>query len=704
MDDRKLTALDPLTTPADGDWQYIVDISDTTDGAEGTSKRVALSNARGYPRTAGEIAAVITPVNLQYEPGNVLRYGDNVSQGVTDMTAAVQSAVTLGAAYLPDGIYLITATVTVGANKTRISGESPSAVLKRGPLFYEPLIKCDGFDDFEASGFSIDGNLAGNPLDNGTYDPSGGGAAIVLLDQGEIVCIDSERANVHHIDVLNSITSPVMFHNCLDSHMYRCSSNGNAREGFHIISGRECSITNCSLYGASPLPWSCFATSGLAADSWEHRHRVTDNYAFDSQAAFITINTSSTLVADNIIGKKLAIASTGPGIRLGHATAGADANNATVHGNYIFDIDDVGAGGIGRWISIENADGCEVVDNRIHNCAAGIGASNQQNIDIVVNDNRVYDCDTLGIDLFYIKDSECCSNTVRGTPTGFRFSSQNVLVKENYVYDASTSGFTVNAASGLNSLNVFDGNVTDSLTTTKWTVASPNNNTWLRQEYGTEVTNWIAVTGATPDTSAGNHFSLTQTGATNVTGFLQDVQDAIYTIYFGDGNSTLKQSSGFRLLGGVDVNPAAGQYMTFRNNGTLLYEVHRSFTMPLSEVVTATNVITADESGTTFYLNSDTEFVSTLPAPAIGLKFTFIVTAAPSGAAYTLVTASSANIMSGTVSDIVGETVYGTAQDLITFADGVSVIGDRVDVESDGTNWYYRAVSGADGGITTGQT
>ena len=89
MDDRKLTALDPLTTPADGDWQYIVDISDTTDGAEGTSKRVALSNARGYPRTAGEIAAVITPVNLQYEPGNVLRYGTNTTPGTTDMTTAI---------------------------------------------------------------------------------------------------------------------------------------------------------------------------------------------------------------------------------------------------------------------------------------------------------------------------------------------------------------------------------------------------------------------------------------------------------------------------------------------------------------------------------------------------------------------------------------------------------------------------------------
>ena len=54
-----------------------------------------------------------------------------------------------------------------------------------------------------------------------------------------------------------------------------------------------------------------------------------------------------------------------------------------------------------------------------------------------------------------------------------------------------------------------------------------------------------------------------------------------------------------------------------------------------AEVVTATNVITAAESGTTFFLSSATEFVSTLPAPALGLNFTFIVAAAPASASYT---------------------------------------------------------------------
>lgn len=120
-----------------------------------------------------------------------------------------------------------------------------------------------------------------------------------------------------------------------------------------------------------------------------------------------------------------------------------------------------------------------------------------------------------------------------------------------------------------------------------------------------------------------------------------------------------------------------------------------------AEIVTATNVITAAESGTTFYLNSTTEFVSTLPAPALGLNYEFIVTGAPSGASYTIVTTSSANIIKGqqyVAADAAGDT--GTADDTITFVDGQSVAGDRVVVKSDGTSWFAYAFSAVAAGIT----
>lgn len=115
----------------------------------------------------------------------------------------------------------------------------------------------------------------------------------------------------------------------------------------------------------------------------------------------------------------------------------------------------------------------------------------------------------------------------------------------------------------------------------------------------------------------------------------------------------------------------------------------------LTEVVTATNVIVATETGSTFFLNSATEFVSTLPAPAAGLKFRFIVTAAPAAASYTIVTNSSANIIKGQVytvdvnsaTDPDFETSGG---DTITLVDGKAVAGDMVEVFCDGTNWFAR--------------
>lgn len=121
-----------------------------------------------------------------------------------------------------------------------------------------------------------------------------------------------------------------------------------------------------------------------------------------------------------------------------------------------------------------------------------------------------------------------------------------------------------------------------------------------------------------------------------------------------------------------------------------------------TETVTATNTITAAESGTTFILSSATEFVSTLPAPAAGLNYKFIIGAAPSGASYTVVTASSANIIEGTVV-VNGASVLGSNEDTITFADGAAVVGDWVEVVSDGTSWFVTGVGSAASSITLTQ-
>jgi hypothetical protein len=111
------------------------------------------------------------------------------------------------------------------------------------------------------------------------------------------------------------------------------------------------------------------------------------------------------------------------------------------------------------------------------------------------------------------------------------------------------------------------------------------------------------------------------------------------------------------------------------------------------ETVAATNAITAAESGKTYFLSHATEFVSTLSAPAAGLRYSFIVANAPETASYTIVTTGSANIILGQVFsgdlDAAGDTDKETSGgDTITFVDSKAVLGDRVDVISDGTNWF----------------
>ena len=124
------------------------------------------------------------------------------------------------------------------------------------------------------------------------------------------------------------------------------------------------------------------------------------------------------------------------------------------------------------------------------------------------------------------------------------------------------------------------------------------------------------------------------------------------------------------------------------------------------EDVTATNVITAAESGKTFFLNSATEFVSTLPAPAAGLNYTFIIKAAPSGANYTVVTNGGADILIGMVTCATADDLgaYDNNADVITFVGGQSIVGDWVRVISDGTSWYYSGACHVAEGITTGTT
>lgn len=123
-----------------------------------------------------------------------------------------------------------------------------------------------------------------------------------------------------------------------------------------------------------------------------------------------------------------------------------------------------------------------------------------------------------------------------------------------------------------------------------------------------------------------------------------------------------------------------------------------------AEVVTTTNVIAASENGRTYYLNSAGGFTSTLPAPALGLRFRFVVKTAPT-TAYIIVTNAGANLMYGMMLERAGTAgVAGAARDTFNFVANQAIIGDWVEFESDGTNWYYRGMVDVATGNTVAAT
>ena len=117
--------------------------------------------------------------------------------------------------------------------------------------------------------------------------------------------------------------------------------------------------------------------------------------------------------------------------------------------------------------------------------------------------------------------------------------------------------------------------------------------------------------------------------------------------------------------------------------------------------VTASTTLQLADSGKTIFLDGSAANVLTLPAVSKGYELKVILTA--TGAAPTIVTNSSANIMVGTVLSATNDAAQAIQSDAdadtITFVNAAAP-GDYCDLVCDGTNWYVFAFSGVDSKIT----
>lgn len=91
-----------------------------------------------YGQTPAEAAAGVAPADFSYPPGNVLRYGINISPGATDMTAAIQAAINQAArpggapAHVPAGRYYVSSATLDLSSGVRLYGDGASSIIEFG--------------------------------------------------------------------------------------------------------------------------------------------------------------------------------------------------------------------------------------------------------------------------------------------------------------------------------------------------------------------------------------------------------------------------------------------------------------------------------------------------------------------------------------------------------------------------------------------
>ncbi len=124
-------------------------------------------------------------------------------------------------------------------------------------------------------------------------------------------------------------------------------------------------------------------------------------------------------------------------------------------------------------------------------------------------------------------------------------------------------------------------------------------------------------------------------------------------------------------------------------------EIQGSYLNPV-EILVTTEAVEITDSGKVFILNHATEFASTLPtvASSAGVTFRFIVGVPPDTGSFTVVTDSLEDKIHGVVT-VNGVSVGCVGLDTITFTASAALVGDWIELTSDGVFWYLSGAGDA---------
>jgi len=636
----KVTELTELLIPAAADLIHIIDDSESVNLK---NKYVAASNLIvDYARTQAEIDASITPTDFRYEPGDVRRYGTGLD--ATHLQASIAAWIA-GAFTVLD---LAGQTFNTGSTEITIDWAAQNIlpmVLEGNGAVIAPSATIDSGNGY-ALKILATGALTRNKIyQNFKVRQTAGDCGGIEIDGRASASGQLYRQTFNNIFV-ESVTKHGWFLSgtLFESQWNQCSVDIATNEsGLHCVFVNE--DGNDSTTGdISSLYWHAGTLSG----------------------------------GDNNVN----ISGAGDGLRVSRATlllAGKEAYKSSSSGN------------LEQSITECHVEACWSGGSAI---ASGSWVATTSQAAINFNGRgSVRDC-------YFTSTTDTLRSFTRVNSVGVVELSNlfGVTAECQYVCEAEgAAGTKITAIScevgGAGAVAVFDTHAAANVSYQA-----------IGCDHGGDHSSVKAFTSAdaTPSVSRGNIF--TTVGTTAITDFDDGIEGQKIKI-LAESSITITDGTPIQLNGSVNFDMISGDTLTLEMFNDQVWEetARKTADAKYESVTSFTNTITASESGTIFFLNLAGGGSSVLPAPALGLNFKFIVATAPT-TAYTIDTNSGDNIMSGTHLDIVGELVYGTARDIMSFVASTSLVGDNCTIVSDGTSWFYEAYSGADGGITTGQT
>lgn len=406
---KKISALTALTSLATGDLFPVVDVSDTTDAATGTTKKITAANV-----IAG---ASYTPATKIVAPTGYAHYADYYTDGVADevqINLAITAVNTLGGGDVllvgyPSSAPAVIAAAIKLKDKVWLRGEGINAtwIKKVAGGNFQALQNDDltnGNSYIRASDFAIDGNNA-----NGT---TGRG---VDFEHSSNVLVE----RVFLTDAVEGFKTD----SCTDLTFYRCIADGNYNWNFYQYAGTRVKVIECKSLNAKA---STFEGFGMAFYHNSSYCEAVGNYIYNSASNGIQVNAGSAtqdnvgqIIRDNVVESVL-----GPkGIFVTDDGNTFHVKKASIVNNRVF-------GGAGKGIYLIDAYDTDVIGNKAW--------------DNTTNDGLSYeDCVNLRSE----------SNTSTGNSVGLRITGDGSSVYSIFdnIYSNSTDfGGTALTTSGLN--------------------------------------------------------------------------------------------------------------------------------------------------------------------------------------------------------------------------------------------------------------